>query len=131
MSASVPEPVEGHGDVSVDQVELVEELAGAGLTGTGGTASADAAEYAMRLGDDALVLAQQLGKVPLPGATTEVAGLRLTAEGGKDSRGRVRITSVLIEPVTPPEPDEQRDPDERHEHGAENSRHEESDVRQA
>ena len=34
MSASVPEPVEGHGDVSVDQVELVEELAGAGLTGT-------------------------------------------------------------------------------------------------
>jgi ring-1,2-phenylacetyl-CoA epoxidase subunit PaaC len=61
VSGSVPEPVEGHGDVSVDQVELVEELAGAGLTGTGGTASADAAEYALRLGDDALVLAQQLG----------------------------------------------------------------------
>lgn len=50
-----------HGDVSVDRVELVEELAGAGITGTGATASADAAEYALRLGDDALVLAQQLG----------------------------------------------------------------------
>ena len=52
---------DAHGDVSVDQVELVEELAGAGITAAGGTASADAAEYAMRLGDDALVLAQQLG----------------------------------------------------------------------
>ncbi|MDR6906286.1 ring-1,2-phenylacetyl-CoA epoxidase subunit PaaC [Agromyces sp. 3263] len=50
-----------HGDVSVDEVELAEELAGAGITGTGATASADAAEYALRLGDDALVLAQQLG----------------------------------------------------------------------
>ncbi|WP_127794560.1 1,2-phenylacetyl-CoA epoxidase subunit PaaC [Agromyces sp. LHK192] len=50
-----------HGDVTVDQVELAEELAGAGLTGTGQTASPDAAAYAMRLGDDALVLAQQLG----------------------------------------------------------------------
>jgi ring-1,2-phenylacetyl-CoA epoxidase subunit PaaC len=50
-----------HGDVSVDQVELVEELAGAGITDSGTRASADAAEYALRLGDDALVLAQQLG----------------------------------------------------------------------
>lgn len=50
-----------HGQVSVDEVELAEELAGAGITGTGATASADAAEYALRLGDDALVLAQQLG----------------------------------------------------------------------
>lgn len=58
MSGLLEDP---HGDVSVDQVELVEELAGAGLTGTGATASADVAEYALRLGDDALVLAQQLG----------------------------------------------------------------------
>jgi CBS domain containing-hemolysin-like protein len=76
------------------------------------------------------LLAQQLGKVPLPGATTEVAGLRLTAEGGKDPRGRVRITSVLIEPVAPPEQDE-HDPDDHHENGAETPHHEESDVRQA
>ena len=50
-----------HGDVSVDELALTEELAGAGITGAGRVASADAAEYAMRLGDDALVLAQQLG----------------------------------------------------------------------
>jgi ring-1,2-phenylacetyl-CoA epoxidase subunit PaaC len=52
---------DAHGDVSVDQVSLTEELAGAGITSAGHVASADAAEYALRLGDDALVLAQQLG----------------------------------------------------------------------
>ncbi len=45
------------------------------------------------------LLAQQLGKVPLPGARAEVAGLVLLAEGGKDARGRVRITTIVIEPV--------------------------------
>lgn len=61
--ASVPEPLDGHGDVSVDELALAEELTGAGV-GAGGAAaiaSPDAAEYALRLGDDALVLAQQLG----------------------------------------------------------------------
>ncbi|MHA6781289.1 hemolysin family protein [Pseudonocardia saturnea] len=43
------------------------------------------------------LLAQRLGRVPLPGAVAEVAGLRLLAEGGKDARGRVRITTVLVE----------------------------------
>jgi CBS domain containing-hemolysin-like protein len=43
------------------------------------------------------LLAQQLGRVPLPGAEAEVGGLRLLAEGGKDARGRVRITSVVVE----------------------------------
>jgi CBS domain containing-hemolysin-like protein len=47
------------------------------------------------------LLAQQLGKVPLPGARAEVAGLAMLAEGGKDARGRVRITTVLVEPVDP------------------------------
>jgi CBS domain containing-hemolysin-like protein len=47
------------------------------------------------------LLAHQLGRVPLPGAEVEVAGLHLLAEGGKDARGRVRITTVLITP--PPE----------------------------
>ncbi|WP_374225787.1 MULTISPECIES: 1,2-phenylacetyl-CoA epoxidase subunit PaaC [unclassified Microbacterium] len=46
-----------HGDVTVDAVHLSDELAGAG----GIAASADIAEYALRLGDDALILAQQLG----------------------------------------------------------------------
>ena len=47
------------------------------------------------------LLAQRLGKVPLPGAEAEVAGLRLLAEGGKDARGRIRITTVLVEPLDP------------------------------
>jgi CBS domain containing-hemolysin-like protein len=56
------------------------------------------------------LLAQRLGKVPLPGATAEVAGLRLIAEGGKDARGRVRITSVLVEELGhEPGPDEESD----------------------
>lgn len=46
-----------HGDVTVDQVRLSEELAGADAAAP---ASADTAEYALRLGDDALILAQQL-----------------------------------------------------------------------
>ena len=57
-------PVEGrgdvtdvHGDVSVDQLRLADELAGAGGT----AASAYLAEYALWLGDDALILSQQLG----------------------------------------------------------------------
>jgi CBS domain containing-hemolysin-like protein len=45
------------------------------------------------------LLAQRLGRVPLPGAEAEIAGLRLRAEGGKDRRGRMRITSVLVDPV--------------------------------
>jgi ring-1,2-phenylacetyl-CoA epoxidase subunit PaaC len=73
---SFPEPVEGnvhdgslgraqraedpHGDVSVDQLALAEELAGSAAT-AGHAASAEVAEYALRLGDDALVLSQQLG----------------------------------------------------------------------
>jgi CBS domain containing-hemolysin-like protein len=42
------------------------------------------------------LLAQRLGRVPLPGAEAEIAGLQLRAEGGKDRRGRMRITSVLV-----------------------------------
>ncbi len=45
-----------HGDVSVDELELSAELAGAGGT----AASPDVAEYALWLGDDALILSQQL-----------------------------------------------------------------------
>jgi CBS domain containing-hemolysin-like protein len=45
------------------------------------------------------LLAQRLGRVPLPGAEAEVDGLRLHAEGGKDRRGRMRITTVVIRAV--------------------------------
>ena len=41
------------------------------------------------------LLAQRLGRVPVPGAEAEVAGLRLRAEGGNDRRGRLRITTVV------------------------------------
>ncbi|MFB7844418.1 1,2-phenylacetyl-CoA epoxidase subunit PaaC [Microbacterium sp. NPDC056052] len=46
-----------HGDVSVDELALAAELAGSGER----AASADIAEYALWLGDDALILSQQLG----------------------------------------------------------------------
>jgi CBS domain containing-hemolysin-like protein len=71
------------------------------------------------------LLAQQLGRVPLPGAETEVAGLRLLAEGGKDARGRVRIYTVLVEPVAPHVPDDEADGDT----GQRAGRREESDAR--
>ncbi|BBG03460.1 MULTISPECIES: hemolysin family protein [Pseudonocardia] len=52
------------------------------------------------------LLAQRLGKVPLPGAVADVEGLlRLEGEGGKDSRGRIRITSVLVSPLEPVDTD--------------------------
>lgn len=47
-----------HGDVSVDELRLSEELTGTGAA----AASADIAEYALWLGDDALILSQQLGE---------------------------------------------------------------------
>ncbi|MFI9006469.1 hemolysin family protein [Actinosynnema sp. NPDC053489] len=45
------------------------------------------------------LLAQRLGRVPLPGTEAEIAGLRMRAEGGKDERGRMRITTVLVRPA--------------------------------
>ncbi|ATE52928.1 hemolysin family protein [Actinosynnema pretiosum] len=45
------------------------------------------------------LLAQRLGRVPLPGTEAEIAGLRMRAEGGKDERGRMRITTVLVRPL--------------------------------
>ena len=59
--ADLDSQAELHGDVSVDRLALAEEFTGAGAEGHGAVASADAAEYALRLGDDALVLAQHLG----------------------------------------------------------------------
>lgn len=43
------------------------------------------------------LLALELGRVPLPGATARVNGLKLTAFGGADRRRRNRITSVVVE----------------------------------
>ena len=52
------EDTDAHGDVSVDELRLSQELSGTGAV----AASADIAEYALRLGDDALILSQQLGE---------------------------------------------------------------------
>ncbi|WP_175414242.1 1,2-phenylacetyl-CoA epoxidase subunit PaaC [Agrococcus sp. SGAir0287] len=60
MSHDISTGVEGeeaHGDVTVDELDLASELAGA----DGAVATSDVAEYALWLGDDALILAQQLG----------------------------------------------------------------------
>src|ERR671917_190032 len=45
------------------------------------------------------LLAQRLGRVPVPGTEAEVAGRRLRAEGGNDRRGRLRITTVIVSRV--------------------------------
>lgn len=45
------------------------------------------------------LLAQALGRVPIPGAQADVAGLRLTAESAGGRRNR--IDSVLVERITP------------------------------
>ncbi|WP_433802674.1 hemolysin family protein [Actinomycetospora sp. CA-084318] len=55
------------------------------------------------------LLAQRLGRVPLPGAEAEVGGLRLRAEGGEDDRGRMRIVSVLVWDPHPPASEDPED----------------------
>ncbi len=47
------------------------------------------------------LLALELGRVPLPGAEVVSHGLRLRAEGSRDGRGRVRISTVLVSLVAP------------------------------
>ena len=56
MTRHAAPPAPPHGEVTVDEVTLAAELAGDG----GEAASAEVAEYALWLGDDALILAQQL-----------------------------------------------------------------------
>lgn len=58
MSHDIEDPDNPHGDVSVDQLDLEAELAG----DSGAVASEAAAEYALWLGDDALILSQQLAQ---------------------------------------------------------------------
>ncbi|GAA4560892.1 hemolysin family protein [Pseudonocardia xishanensis] len=73
------------------------------------------------------LLAQRLGKVPLPGAECDLEGLlHLRGEGGKDARGRVRITSVLVTPLSAPESEN----DYEAERETVSAAREESDVRQ-
>lgn len=43
------------------------------------------------------LLAYLIGRVPLPGVEVEYAGLKFTAEGARDRRGRMRVHSVVVE----------------------------------
>ena len=49
------------------------------------------------------LLAQTLGRVPIPGATVDVGGLHLIAEGTTGRRNR--IDSVLVRRIEPEEPE--------------------------
>lgn len=42
------------------------------------------------------LIGYSMGRVPLPGSTVTVGSLQLTAEGGQDRRGRVRVHTVLV-----------------------------------
>lgn len=42
------------------------------------------------------LIAYELGRVPLPGSTVHTCGMALTAEGKRDRRGRMRVTSVVV-----------------------------------
>ena len=64
------------------------------------------------------LLGYELGRVPLPGSRVDFHGLTLIGEGGADQKGRVRVSTVLVERVPTPndpqdesetEPNEQSD----------------------
>ncbi|MFI9403625.1 hemolysin family protein [Nocardia sp. NPDC052316] len=46
------------------------------------------------------LMAHELGRVPLPGSKVVVHGLMLRGEGGADTRGRVRVHTVVVRKVT-------------------------------
>ena len=50
------------------------------------------------------LLSYGLGRVPLPGASILRDGVRYTAEGGRDRRGRVKTRTVLVSVAEPVEP---------------------------
>lgn len=60
------------------------------------------------------LLAKHLGRVPLPGAVTEVHGLRFEAEGATGRRNRV--STVLVRPVESTGDDDETSPDVEEDH---------------
>ncbi|MBM9467316.1 HlyC/CorC family transporter [Nakamurella sp. YIM 132084] len=54
------------------------------------------------------LLAQLLGRVPLPGSVAEIEGLQLVGEDGRDRRGRPRVLAVTVRRLTPAELAERR-----------------------
>ena len=51
------------------------------------------------------LLARELGRVPIPGASVSVDGLKLTAETTGGRRNRIDTVLVHREPSPPPEPE--------------------------
>nr|WP_296772099.1 hemolysin family protein [Rhodococcus sp. (in: high G+C Gram-positive bacteria)] len=49
------------------------------------------------------LLGYELGRVPLPGSRVESHGLILVGEGGADQKGRVRVSTVLVQKVPTPD----------------------------
>ncbi|MFD2455187.1 hemolysin family protein [Corynebacterium mendelii] len=43
------------------------------------------------------LISYQLGKVPLPDTVVDIAGLTLSAEGGRDRRGRLKVTTIVVD----------------------------------
>ena len=95
-------------EYDTDEVLPIEELGEGRYRVSTRVPMEDLAElYRIELDDDldmdtvGGLIAHELGRVPLPGAEVTWAGLRLRAEGGRDSRGRVRIGTVLVTPIEP------------------------------
>lgn len=65
-------------------------------------------EYSEEIEDNvetvAGLLSYELGRVPLPGASILRDGVRYTAEGGRDRRGRVKTRTVLVSVAERTEP---------------------------
>ncbi len=59
------------------------------------------------------LLGYELGRVPLPGSRVESHGLTLIGEGGADQKGRVRVSTVLVERVPTPDDSDDEDSDEQ------------------
>ncbi|MCW4355306.1 hemolysin family protein [Hoyosella sp. YIM 151337] len=55
------------------------------------------------------LIAHVVGRVPLPGTEVDIEGLHLVAEGGEDTRGRVRVHTILVTQLSDDEADESRD----------------------
>ena len=59
------------------------------------------------------LLAQTLGRVPIPGATVDVGGLHLIAEGTTGRRNRIDSVLVHAAPAAPDEPESETETEER------------------
>ncbi|MCP2292752.1 hemolysin family protein [Nocardia amikacinitolerans] len=92
-------------EYDMDETPPVEELGEGRFRVSARLSVEDLGElYGMEIEDEDVdtvggLLAHELGRVPLPGSKIVVHGLVLRAEGGPDSRGRMRVNTVLVRKV--------------------------------